>query len=169
MAVLLKSIIHTHADAKAVFKDPTGSRCTHTVTSRCWWKHFKLQRNGVKWRWIKRLCWSCELLRIWHLLTDSTHLTELYMVQGQSSAMVTGLITHPDILYAYIQYPLTSVLLQEASLSPPGPVLSPQPLFSDPALSWAGCHGPQRAATGGALIINTQPWMFYSTPDLSAY
>lgn len=24
MAVLLKSIIHTHADAKAVFKDPTG-------------------------------------------------------------------------------------------------------------------------------------------------
>jgi len=28
MAVLLKSIIHTHADAKAVFRDPTGS--THT-------------------------------------------------------------------------------------------------------------------------------------------
>lgn len=24
MAVLLKSIVHTHADAKAVFKDPTG-------------------------------------------------------------------------------------------------------------------------------------------------
>lgn len=28
MAVLLKSIIHTHTDAKAVFKDPTGSNCT---------------------------------------------------------------------------------------------------------------------------------------------
>lgn len=25
MAVLLKSLVHTHADAKAVFKDPTGS------------------------------------------------------------------------------------------------------------------------------------------------
>lgn len=48
MAVLLKSIIHTHADAKAVFKDPTGSRRTHTVTPQCWRKHFKLQRNGVK-------------------------------------------------------------------------------------------------------------------------
>lgn len=24
MAVLLKSLVHTHADAKAVFKDPTG-------------------------------------------------------------------------------------------------------------------------------------------------
>lgn len=24
MAVLLKSIVHTHADARAVFKDPTG-------------------------------------------------------------------------------------------------------------------------------------------------
>lgn len=32
MAVLLKSIIHTHADAKAVFKDPTGSTHTHTRT-----------------------------------------------------------------------------------------------------------------------------------------
>lgn len=30
MAVLLKSIVHTHADARAVFKDPTGSRPTHT-------------------------------------------------------------------------------------------------------------------------------------------
>lgn len=28
MAVLLKSIVHTHADAKAVFKDPTGNRQT---------------------------------------------------------------------------------------------------------------------------------------------
>lgn len=25
MAVLLKSIVHTHADARAVFKDPTGN------------------------------------------------------------------------------------------------------------------------------------------------
>lgn len=32
MAVLLKSIIHTHADAKAVFKDPTGSGCTRTLS-----------------------------------------------------------------------------------------------------------------------------------------
>lgn len=32
MAVLLKSIVHTHADARAVFKDPTGSRPTHTPT-----------------------------------------------------------------------------------------------------------------------------------------
>lgn len=28
MAVMLKSIIHTHADAKAVFKDPTGTGLT---------------------------------------------------------------------------------------------------------------------------------------------
>lgn len=32
MAVLLKSIVHTHADARAVFKDPTGFRLTLTPT-----------------------------------------------------------------------------------------------------------------------------------------
>lgn len=36
MAVLLKSIIHTHADAKAVFKDPTGN-WTHTLTEELDW------------------------------------------------------------------------------------------------------------------------------------
>ncbi|KAI3359589.1 hypothetical protein L3Q82_013992, partial [Scortum barcoo] len=34
MAVLLKSIIHTHADAKAVFKDPTGREIQGTVHRR---------------------------------------------------------------------------------------------------------------------------------------
>lgn len=32
MAVLLKSITHTHADAKAVFKDPTGSGSTRALS-----------------------------------------------------------------------------------------------------------------------------------------
>lgn len=45
MAVLLKSIIHTHADAKAVFKDPTGTEESH-------WLLFKmcmsLQCSGYK-------------------------------------------------------------------------------------------------------------------------
>jgi len=34
MAVLLKSIVHTHADAKAVFRDPTGRGHSETDSHR---------------------------------------------------------------------------------------------------------------------------------------